>query len=267
MAAAKKLIVVLLFGSVALMGGQPAGSALVNEGYSGDIDFLVLKGVEQVRVSVRQVYSVFMDRSGRRNPLDMSELQRQAEDTLFDLGIAVVGNTEERPDVPELVITVNTWPTRLLSQPIMEVRTELYQTVEVVGSHRPLKCATWPGSNSAGKARLTQTVNMRDMKRLVEAEVRRQMKVFSFSHEAANGRRHRLITGTGTIRYLRFEGGFYGLISDDGTKYNVNVPYEYRNDGVRVWFRLRKRRHQISNRMWGINAEIIEMRALARYGR
>jgi hypothetical protein len=108
---------------------------------------------------------------------------------------------------------------------------------------------------------------MRDMKRLVEAEVRRQMKVFSFSHEAANGRRHRLITGTGTIRYLRFEGGFYGLISDDGTKYNVNVPYEYRNDGVRVWFRLRKRRHQISNRMWGINAEIIEMRALARYGR
>jgi hypothetical protein len=57
---------------------------------------------------------------------------------------------------------------------------------------------------------------------------------------------------TGTIRYLRFEGGFYGIFADNGRCYDpINLPPNYRRHGLRVAFRGIEERKMGSTRMWG----------------
>ncbi|HAK59117.1 MAG TPA: hypothetical protein DCO77_01870, partial [Nitrospiraceae bacterium] len=50
------------------------------------------------------------------------------------------------------------------------------------------------------------------------------------------------ISGTGTIRYISLEGGFYGIAGDDGKKYlPLHLTQEFKADGLRVTFRPRVR--------------------------
>ena len=62
-----------------------------------------------------------------------------------------------------------------------------------------------------------------------------------------------------TVRYIELEGGFYGLICGDEKYYPINLPEEYRQDGVRVSVVAR-----IANvttfAMWGTPVEILEIR-------
>ena len=47
----------------------------------------------------------------------------------------------------------------------------------------------------------------------------------------------------GTVRYIPLEGGFYGIIADDGKKYlPLNLPEKYKHDGLRVCFRAKLRK-------------------------
>ena len=40
---------------------------------------------------------------------------------------------------------------------------------------------------------------------------------------------------TGTIQYNDFEGGFYGIVGDNGEAYDpINLPTEFEEDGLRV---------------------------------
>lgn len=46
-----------------------------------------------------------------------------------------------------------------------------------------------------------------------------------------------LICSTGVIVYHSFEGGFFGIISDDGKNYEpINLPPMFELDGLRVIF-------------------------------
>jgi len=46
-----------------------------------------------------------------------------------------------------------------------------------------------------------------------------------------------LIYNTGVIIYVPLEGCFFGIISDDGNKYDpINLPPEFEIDGLRVIF-------------------------------
>ena len=62
-----------------------------------------------------------------------------------------------------------------------------------------------------------------------------------------------------TVRYIELEGGFYGLICGDEKYYPINLPEEYRQDGLRVSVVAR-----IANvttfAMWGTPVEILEIR-------
>ena len=72
-----------------------------------------------------------------------------------------------------------------------------------------------------------------------------------------------LFLKTGTVRYISLEGGFYGIVTDTGEKYlPLNLPEEYRVDGLRVEFKARIRRDVVTIYMWGIPIEIIEIRRL-----
>ena len=59
-----------------------------------------------------------------------------------------------------------------------------------------------------------------------------------------------------TVRYVELEGGFYGLICGDEKYYPVNLPEEYRQDGLRVCVVAR-----IANvttfTMWGTPVEVL----------
>jgi len=73
-----------------------------------------------------------------------------------------------------------------------------------------------------------------------------------------------IIEGTGTVEYIDFEGGFYGIISDTsffGFKYldPINLPVEFQEDGLRVKFKARILWNQYGFHMWGLIVKIIEI--------
>jgi hypothetical protein len=68
------------------------------------------------------------------------------------------------------------------------------------------------------------------------------------------------IETVGTVRFISLEGGFYGIIADDGTRYEpVELKEEFRIDGLRVRFTARPADEQVSFRMWGQRIEILTM--------
>lgn len=72
-----------------------------------------------------------------------------------------------------------------------------------------------------------------------------------------------VVAGTGTIVYVDLEGGFYALDADNGRRYEpMNLPAEFRRDGLRVRFRGRVRSDMASIRMVGPILEILEIQRL-----
>jgi hypothetical protein len=68
---------------------------------------------------------------------------------------------------------------------------------------------------------------------------------------------------TGTVIFLPIEGGFYGIKGDDGRNYDpVNLPDEFRKDGLRVRYDVRELRDRASVHMWGTIAEIVRIEKL-----
>jgi len=68
---------------------------------------------------------------------------------------------------------------------------------------------------------------------------------------------------TGTIVFLPFEGGFYGIKADNGKSYDpINLPVEFRKEGLRVRFEARELTGRASFHMWGIIVEIVHIQTL-----
>lgn len=60
-----------------------------------------------------------------------------------------------------------------------------------------------------------------------------------------------LIYSTGVIKYIPLEGGFFGIISDDGNHYDpINLPPDFENDGLTVIF-IGEILNLVSAHMWG----------------
>ena len=70
------------------------------------------------------------------------------------------------------------------------------------------------------------------------------------------GQAQSMIAGVGEVRYMEFEGGFYGIVSDQGDKYlPLNLEEEYKKDGLRVSFEAVPA-DVMTIQMWGIPVEI-----------
>jgi hypothetical protein len=72
-----------------------------------------------------------------------------------------------------------------------------------------------------------------------------------------------LITGTGTIRHLDLEGGFWGIVADDSTRYDPGtIDERFQHDGMRVRFDLRRNEGQMSIRQWGTLVTVVRLDSL-----
>lgn len=72
-----------------------------------------------------------------------------------------------------------------------------------------------------------------------------------------------IISAVGTVRYIDLEGGFYGIIADDSTRYNPDsLGASLREDGLRVRFRA-ERREEMTVQMWGVPVTIIDIARLS----
>ena len=68
---------------------------------------------------------------------------------------------------------------------------------------------------------------------------------------------------TGTVKYISLEGGFYGIITDDGESLDpLNLSKEYQVDGKRIQFKYIEKSDMASFHMWGTIIEIIEIKEL-----
>jgi len=68
---------------------------------------------------------------------------------------------------------------------------------------------------------------------------------------------------TGTVVFVSIEGGFYGIKGDDGRNYDpVNLPEEFRKDGLRVRYDVRELKDRASFHMWGTMVEIVHIERL-----
>jgi len=72
-----------------------------------------------------------------------------------------------------------------------------------------------------------------------------------------------IVTGIGTIEFVGLEGGFYGIVGDDGKRYDpMNLGQQFREDGLRIRFEAKIRKDVASFHMWGTIVEITKIEKL-----
>ncbi|HHC73315.1 MAG TPA: hypothetical protein ENK54_10495 [Thiotrichales bacterium] len=67
----------------------------------------------------------------------------------------------------------------------------------------------------------------------------------------------------GTLKRIPLEGGFWGIVADDGARYRPgDLPAELMRDGLRVEGRVQPLHGMVGIQMWGIPVKVIELRPL-----
>jgi len=60
------------------------------------------------------------------------------------------------------------------------------------------------------------------------------------------------INTTGTVRFQDISGGFWGIVADDGRKFDpMGLDAKFQKDGLRVRFEATPETDMMSTRMWG----------------
>lgn len=79
----------------------------------------------------------------------------------------------------------------------------------------------------------------------------------------ADAQKGQPIKTTGTIKHQGLEGGFWGIVGDDGQNYDPqNLAPEFQKEGLRVSFEAAPATNQMSIHMWGMIVEIKSIKKL-----
>jgi inhibitor of cysteine peptidase len=71
----------------------------------------------------------------------------------------------------------------------------------------------------------------------------------------------------GTVTHVDLEGGFYGIVADDGAKYlPLNLEEKYRKDGLRVAFDSEIVKDAATIQMWGVPVNLTFIEGIRGYG-
>jgi len=220
----------------------------------------------QVIMTVTKKHARQPRSSSKIGPLSRNEIQAQVEEALCKSGIKITEKYEDpTPDAPlSLGVTVSVVTAGEDSSPLYAayVSTEVHQPVQLLGNDKIRTLArTWPIVHHDGATQRLLVLDLPTMEQKVKDEVARQVSLFVNDYLAANPKGKEMITGT--VRYLDFEGGFYGLVGDDGEKYDpVNLPKEYKKDGLRVKFQVTEKKGMVGFHMWGKIVEVVKIEKL-----
>jgi hypothetical protein len=78
------------------------------------------------------------------------------------------------------------------------------------------------------------------------------------------GSNNKYILGTGEIEYYPDDGGFYGVISDNGIHYEpINLPDEFKIDGLRALFIFKLPDDSTSYHLWLRIVELIDIKVVS----
>jgi len=67
----------------------------------------------------------------------------------------------------------------------------------------------------------------------------------------------------GTVRRVRLEGEFWGIIDDRGNRFDpVNLPDRFKRDGLLVKFNMKELWDKSLFNLWGVLVRIIEIKRL-----
>jgi len=83
----------------------------------------------------------------------------------------------------------------------------------------------------------------------------------------ADAKKGQPIKTTGTIKHQGLEGGFWGIVGDNGQNYDpTNLAPEFQKEGLRVSFESESKPDAASFHMWGTIVEIKSIKKLGRTG-
>lgn len=69
-----------------------------------------------------------------------------------------------------------------------------------------------------------------------------------------------IVSDIGRVQYVDLEGGFYGIVTEDGTRYNpLNLEAAYQEDGITVRFRGVRQEDVVTIQMWGTPLRLMEI--------
>ncbi len=79
--------------------------------------------------------------------------------------------------------------------------------------------------------------------------------------EENRGNRDGTVSGTGTVVLVELEGGFYGIVTESGERYDpINLPEEFREDSIPVYFEGIPKEEVVTFRQWGTPLELATIR-------
>jgi hypothetical protein len=71
------------------------------------------------------------------------------------------------------------------------------------------------------------------------------------------------ISGSGTVRFIEINGGFWGIIGDDGKNYDpLALDPAFQKEGLRVRFEAVPETDMMSTRMWGTLITLVSIEAV-----
>ena len=222
-------------------------------------------------------------------PLVQKDLSDGLTEALLSAGIEIADSFDiSSSDAPlNLNITVFVRVTGKPNSPayIVSVNTEALQSVQLSQNESIRTFArTWPMTPTGLTIRNLLLLNPRTIEKAIKKEVAYQLGFFVRDYLTANPKQTEEIKETkkeeiiartpisqqkngqmttGTILYIPIEGDFYGLLADDGTKYDpTNLPKEYKQNGLRVKFMVNQKKGMAGIHMWGTIVEIVKIENL-----
>ena len=193
-----------------------------------------------------------------------------SSDAPLNLNITVFVRVAGKPNSPAYVVSVNT-------EALQSVKLSQNDSIRTFAR-------TWPMTTTGLTTRNLLLLNPRTIEQAIKKEMSYQLSFFARDYITANPskmeeiketKKEEILAGTppsqqrneqmitGTILHIPIEGGFYGLLADNGTKYDpINLPEEYKQNGLRVKFYILQKKSMASIHMWGTIAEIVKIEKL-----
>jgi hypothetical protein len=212
-------------------------------------------------------------------PLTQKDLQKQLEQMLQTSGIRITDKFSATSTNSPLSLNVTVFAKVGDDTPLptyaVFIYTEALQPT-VLGRNNAIRSfsRTWPMVPTGNGTRTLLFITQDTIVKEITDEVTSQVNNFIKDYSAANPKLKINVKSTqnliakkntdnmisGTVMNVPIEGGFWGLRADDGTNYDpVNLPEEYRNDGLRVYFQVKELENVAGIHMWGKIVEIIKI--------